>query len=107
MSFSVYVATIRPMISGARKLSMADAEQIAVRAVTFIVEDAARLDRFLSLTGWTPETLKDDLARPDFLQAVLEHLCTDETLLLTFASNASIDPALVERARHVHDAGRD
>lgn len=86
---------------------MSEAEQIAIRAVAFITDDETRLARFLDLTGWTPDALKDGPGRPAFLQAVLEHLAGDETLLLTFAANGGIDPALVAHAQQVFEKGRD
>ena len=80
------------------KLSLADAELVAIKAVSFITEDETRLDRFLSLTGWTPDALRQNAAHPAFLAAVLDHLSGDESLLLTFAANTGTDPSLVGRA---------
>lgn len=80
------------------RLSLADAEHLAIRAIAFLCEDEARLDRFLSLTGWTPDALKQDAGRPAFLIAVLDHLSGDESLLLNFATETGTDPALVGQA---------
>lgn len=83
------------------RLSFTEAEHVAIKAAAFITEDEARLDRFLSLTGWTPEALKQKSERPAFLTAVLDHLSSDESLLLTFASNTGTDPTLVGDALRV------
>ena len=99
--------TIRFMNANAQKMSVSEAEQIAIRAIAFITDDTTRLARFLDLTGWTPDALKDDPERTGFLQAVIEHLAGDETLLLTFAANGGVEPALVEYAHQFFEKGRD
>jgi hypothetical protein len=50
------------------------------------------------LTGLGPETIRQAAASPGFLAAVLEHIASDETLLMTFAANAGLDPAQVGAA---------
>ncbi len=86
------------MGASTQRLSFADAEHLAIKAITFISGDEVRLDRFLSLTGWTPDSLKQDAGRPAFLMAILDHLSSDESLLLTFAAETGTDPALVGNA---------
>lgn len=83
------------------RLSFGEAEQLAIKAAAFITEDKSRLERFLSLTGWTPEALKQDAERTAFLAATLDHLAGDESLLLTFASNSGTDPTLVGHALRI------
>jgi hypothetical protein len=50
------------------------------------------------LTGLGPETIRQAAASPGFLAAVLDHIASDETLLLTFAANSGLDPAQVGAA---------
>lgn len=92
-------------MAGARTSpSRGEAEEIAILALSFLAGDTQRLERFLSLSGLTPENLRVDAASPLLLAAVLEHLMNDEALLLTFAANAAVDPARVAAARDVLQA---
>lgn len=74
------------------------AETLALAALTFLVADPARLDRFTALHGLTIGNLRATGAAPGFLTGVLDHLAGDETLLLAFAANHGLDPAEVMRA---------
>jgi hypothetical protein len=75
------------------------AEELAVEALGFLASDAERLSRFLDLTGLTPDTVREAASSPGFFVAVLDHLASDESLLLTFATNADVPPARVLAAR--------
>jgi len=79
-------------------LSADDAEFLAIQALGFLAEDPERLERFLSLTGISVDTLKRDAGNPTVLTAILDHLLKDESLLLTFAANSGTDPASIARA---------
>ena len=76
------------------------AEMLAIQALGFIAGEPERLDAFLAATGLTLERLRESATEPDFLAGVLEHMLTDESLLLAFAESAAIDPAAVARARN-------
>ena len=71
-----------------------------MKALGFLAGDPERLERFLGLTGWTPLSLKQPAATQALLASALEHLAGDESLLLTFAANAGLDPARVVEAAH-------
>lgn len=75
-------------------------DALAIAALSFIAGDAERLGRFLAVTGLGPGTLREAAARPDFLAAILDYLSGDETLLVTFAANAGVQPEAVVRAQH-------
>ena len=75
-----------------------DPEMVAIRALAFIAEDPERLDRFLSLTGSRPETLRSGAGTPGFLSGVLQHVVGWEPLLLDFAASAGMTPADVASA---------
>ena len=83
----------------AQSVSREAAEKLAVQALTFIAGDGERLGRFLAVTGIGPAEIRAAAREPGFLAGVLEHLCSDETLLLGFAQEADIAPADVEKAR--------
>ncbi len=80
------------------RLTAPSAEAVAIDALSFLASEPERLGRFLSLTGLGPETIRQAAASPGFLAAVLDHSASDETLLLAFASNAGLDPAVVGQA---------
>jgi hypothetical protein len=75
------------------------AEALAIEALGFLAADPERIERFLSLSGLNPSTLRAAAAEPAFLAAVLDHLATDESLLTAFAANAGRAPASVAAAR--------
>jgi uncharacterized protein DUF3572 len=77
------------------------AETLAVQAFTYLAGDPDRLGRFLALTGIGPERIRAAAAEPGFFAGVLDHIMSDEALLLGFADHAGIDPATVARARAV------
>lgn len=77
-----------------------DAEAMAYRAVAFIASDESYLADFLSRSGLGPRDLAELIEDRAFLTGVLDHLLADETLLLAFCGNASIDPADVQPARN-------
>jgi hypothetical protein len=74
------------------------AEVIALKALAFLAEDPDRLGTFLSLTGLTIEEIRRNASSPRLLGGILEHLCSDESLLLVFAESAGVDPGLVARS---------
>jgi hypothetical protein len=68
---------------------------LAARALAFLAEDAPRMARFLTLSGSSLSELIRNAHAPELLAAVLEHLAGDESLLLTFAASAHVDPASI------------
>lgn len=77
------------------------AERIAIQALGFIAADPERLDRFLALSGITPDTLREAAATQGFLASTLDHLSADETALLAFAAEAGLTPEGVAAARAI------
>jgi hypothetical protein len=72
---------------------------IAISAVTFLASDAGRLDKFLSITGLGPHSLRKAADEAGFFSAVLEYMLADEALLVAFAVEAGLEPELVARAQ--------
>jgi hypothetical protein len=84
--------------------------ELAIAALGFLGGDEERLARFLALTGLGPQSLRAAAREPGFLIAVLDHVASEEELLLAFADEQGIDPQDVERARgalagRAHDTG--
>jgi hypothetical protein len=76
-----------------------EAETIAVQGLGFLGGDPARLARFLALTGLEPVQLRREAQSAWFMAAVLDHLLSDESLLLVFCAETGVDPARVGPAR--------
>lgn len=79
--------------------SRENAEALAIAALSFLAEDSDRLGAFLALSGLGPESLRAASGDPDFLAGVLDHVVSDEKLLLDFAAHQNVDPFVVTRAR--------
>jgi hypothetical protein len=75
------------------------AQALAIAALSFLASEPEHLGGFLAATGIGPNEIRDASADPGFLGGVLDHLAGDETLLIAFARQQSIDPGEIERAR--------
>jgi chromosome segregation ATPase len=76
-----------------------DAETIAADALTFLAADAARLRRFLDLSGLSPASIRAAAREAGFLRGVLDYIDADERLLKMFANASGIDPSVIAKAR--------
>jgi hypothetical protein len=74
------------------------AESLAIRALTFLVEEPERISRFLALTGIDPGEVRSLAREPGFLAAVLEHVRSDERMLVEFVQSAEVRPQEVAAA---------
>ena len=68
-------------------------EMTAVAALNFLAADQERLERFLSITGLGPHSLRRAAADPAFFRSVLEYIASNEELLVAFAQNERRAPA--------------
>jgi hypothetical protein len=75
------------------------AEALALRALAFLAEDPERLGRFLALSGIGPGELRSRAGDPALLGGVLDHMLSDERLLIAFAEANELDPEEAARAR--------
>ncbi|WP_439500092.1 DUF3572 domain-containing protein [Bosea sp. (in: a-proteobacteria)] len=82
-----------------RLIASPDAETLALRALGFLAAEPARIEPFLAATGVGPDTLRAAAREPGFLVAVLDHLRGNESLLLEFAGNLSLNPEMIGQAR--------
>ena len=82
-----------------RLLSNEDAEALALRGLSFLAADPARLEPFLAATGLGPATLRSAAQEPGFLVGVLDHLSSSDSLLLEFAENLRLNPEIIAQAR--------
>lgn len=75
------------------------AAELAIAALAFLAGEPERLEPFLAQSGLGPQSLRAAAREPGFLLAVLDHVASDEDLLMAFANENGIDPLDVERAR--------
>jgi uncharacterized protein DUF3572 len=76
---------------------------LAIQALAFIAEEPERLNLFLASTGIEAAEIRTAARESGFLAGILEHMLSDESLLIAFADSAGIDPAAVARARSALD----
>jgi len=93
------------MVKGVR-FSRESAEKLAISALGFLAGDPDRLGHFLSVTGIGPDMIRKAAADPSFLAGVLDHVASDETLLLAGAEHAGAQPQDIERAQAVLSGAR-
>ena len=74
-------------------------EALGLSAIGWTLSDDARADRFLALTGLTPEGLRAALSERETLAAVLRFLEAHEPDLIGCAADLQIDPAEIPAAR--------
>ncbi len=82
-----------------QRQQFADAESIAIEALGFLAGDPERLTRFLALTGLEPDNVRDAARQPGFLTAVLDHVASDEALLIACAQAIGRKPEAVAAAQ--------
>lgn len=64
-----------------------------------MLTDERRAQRFLDLTGLTPEQLRGRIETPALQLSVLEFLCAHEPDLLAAAESLGVEPAAIAAAR--------
>lgn len=82
-----------------------NARNLAARALVFIAQDPERIGQFLAMTGIGPAEIRSRAQDPAFLAGILDHLMSDEAMVLDFAAWAEIDAASVGRARQYLPGG--
>lgn len=82
-----------------RPNAIPDAETLALLALGFLAAEPERIEPFLAATGLGPATLRAAAGEPGFLVAVLDHLLANESLLLEFVGNLSLNPEIIGQAR--------
>ncbi len=79
-------------------ISQDESQVIALKALAFLASEPDRINRFMGLTGTTPEAIRANATTPVFLAGVLEYLCGDQSLLLAFGESEGFEPELIEAA---------
>ena len=76
-----------------------DAPGLALGALAWVLSDGSRAERFLALTGLTPDLLRAAIGEPETHRAVLDFLCAHEPDLVAAAESLGIEPADLAAAR--------
>ncbi len=79
-------------------IDSAKAEAVAVDALAFLAGNPEELGRFLALSGIGPANLRQAAAEPGFLAGILDHIMTDDALLLAFAGQQGLDARAIAAA---------
>lgn len=83
-----------------KRLSVDEAEGLAISALSYLAGNPDALGRFLSLSGIGPADLRMAAREAGFLAGVLEFFLADESLLLSFVEEAQVRPTMIAAARH-------
>ena len=76
-----------------------DPAATALQALGWVLGDGERAERFLALTGLTPDELRVGLGDPAVQGAVLEFLCGHEADLIAAADALGLAPAVLAATR--------
>ncbi|HEY6815178.1 MAG TPA: DUF3572 domain-containing protein [Croceibacterium sp.] len=79
--------------------SVKDPRGIALNALAWVLSDTPRAERFLALTGLTPDLLRAAIGRPETHRAVLEFLCAHEPDLVAAAESLGLEPSQLAALR--------
>ena len=78
--------------------SPVDPQALALAALGWLLESESRAERFLALTGLTPEILRAGLGDPAVLGAVFDFLTAHEPDLVAAADALGVSPQVLARA---------
>lgn len=78
---------------------MPDPAATALQALGWVLGDGDRAERFLALTGLTPDELRSGLGDPAVQGAVLEFLCGHEADLIAAAEALGMTPSELAATR--------
>ena len=85
-------------------IDAAEATVIALAALAWTLEDGARAERLLALTGLTPDDLRERIAEPSVQAAVLGFLESHEPDLVACADAIDRRPDQLAAAKRVLEA---
>ena len=94
-----YLLNGRLTILNSSEDSVKDPQGVALRALGWVLSDTPRAERFLALTGLTPEMLRASVGQPDTHRAVLDFLCAHEPDLVAAAESLGLEPAQLAALR--------
>lgn len=87
------------------RLSVAEAENIALQAFVFLANDEERLQRFIGLSGFDVANAREAASAPGFLAGVLAHYLNDEASILAFSDAENLHPLSIALAYRIIPGG--
>ena len=76
-----------------------DPSALALQALAWVLADERRAQRFLDLTGLTPDLLRQRIGAAEIQLSVLDFLCAHEPDLVSAADELGVAPAEIASAR--------
>ncbi len=80
------------------KMSVEEAENIALSAFSYITGEPERMNRFLTISGLRLDTLRIAAESAGFFAGILDYLASDEALLIGFSEQMNMKPERVMQA---------
>lgn len=82
-----------------RKFDLQEITALAHEALLEIFQDPHRQKRFFALTGITPQQIRAEMNKPEFVAGVLDYMLADEPFLREFADGQDLNPEAITLAR--------
>jgi hypothetical protein len=86
-------------------LNPADAETLALKALTFLAQSPEDLDRFVAISGIRPADLRDRAGDPEILAAVMDFILVDDSRITGLCETLATDPRDLHAARRALPGG--
>jgi Protein of unknown function (DUF3572) len=83
------------------------ADDIAISALSWLVQDETLLRRFLDLSGIEASDIRTAAAEPGFFAGVLKFIAAHEPTLNAFASAQTLHPSVIMKAIRALPGGSD
>jgi hypothetical protein len=80
------------------KMSVEEAENIALSAFSYITGEPERMNRFLTISGLRLDTMRIAAESAGFFAGILDYLASDEALLIGFSEQMNMKPERVMQA---------
>lgn len=84
-----------------KPLNPSEAEHIAITGFEYLANEPEILSRFLSITGVSPDELRNSINQPAFLVGILDFFLSDEKTLIEFAKVKKLNPEHINIARQI------
>jgi hypothetical protein len=89
------------------KMTIDDAQALAINSLVFLAGDDELLSRFLALTGITADQIRSAASEPGFLAGVLQFYLAHEPTLMRYCEATETDPALFQEALRLLPGGQE
>ena len=87
------------------RMTVSEAENIALQAFLFLASDDERMQRFVGLSGFDIGNAREAAAAPGFLAGVLAHYLNDEDAIVAFSQAENLHPLSVAVAYRMITGG--